>query len=560
MRFLWSRRSVADADPVSDPADGSDERIETDDAPTDPVSNVLKRTDVWFQFRVADLEAEVRELAEAHAKAGQPRHDVRHDEPLPVETVIESRAVEVLRNWADRVRLKIDGAVQTEVEALGHAVSDLREGVAGVATARAELEAGQRELSREHRSTGVAARSAEKEEIVEIESILPRALVVGCLVLLVFADMFANLPVFQELFPTNASIRMALERWEQTALATGEFPWYFGLEHMLRSLLAFPEPAILAFVVVVFFLVLGHKLGASLRRVVALWRSRAFAVRTRWRQAFVPVALCTVGVVLTLSFLYGARARVLPMSQARYEAAETRLGGVREEISALEAAGMEVPASAFERESAAEAETTLRRARLDYAQTISSVNRPILLLNIALVIVAILLGYLGEKGRFSAVPALDREAELRRLRGGVDELRQRFDDRRRAAYDAVRRATIIDARIQALTDARVLKDFEAKRSRIASAIPLFRAENARLRGLDTADILAFQAPPRIDLPSAEDLSLVIQLPRAVETYRAEIAALQESLERHDAAVTRGAELVSDEEVPIDEPQPIGLGI
>src|SRR5690606_9912235 len=195
-RFPWLRRSGADAESIGDP-EGAGERLESDDVPTDPVSNVLKRTDVWFQFRVAELETEARELAEAHAKAGQPRHDLRHDEPLPVETVIESRAVEVLRNWADRVRLKIDGAVQTEVESLGHAVSDLREGVAAVAGARADLESGQRELAREHRTTGVAARSAEKEEIVEIESILPRALVVGCLVLLVFADMFANLPVFQ---------------------------------------------------------------------------------------------------------------------------------------------------------------------------------------------------------------------------------------------------------------------------------------------------------------------------------------------------------------------------
>ena len=42
------------------------------------------------------------------------------------------------------------------------------------------------------------------------------------------------------------------------------------------------------------------------------------------------------------------------------------------------------------------------------------------------------------------------------------------------------------------------------RSRLESIIPLFRGENARTRGLDPANVRAFDDPPVLDLPPVDE--------------------------------------------------------
>lgn len=71
----------------------------------DSVSQILRKTDVWFAYRIHELENQARELAASHASIGQPRHDQEHPGPLEVEVLLAKRGTEIILNWADRIRI-----------------------------------------------------------------------------------------------------------------------------------------------------------------------------------------------------------------------------------------------------------------------------------------------------------------------------------------------------------------------------------------------------------------------------------------------------------------------
>ena len=59
-------------------------------------------------------------------------------------------------------------------------------------------------------------------------------------------------------------------------------------------------------------------------------------------------------------------------------------------------------------------------------------------------------------------------------------------------------------RINHLLESRPARDWQAKQDRLQSVIVQFRGDNARLRGLDTASILAFKQPGTILFPDVDD--------------------------------------------------------
>src|SRR6476620_9267689 len=106
---------------------------------SDPVHNVLKKTEVWFGYKAAAVEKEASELAAAHADKGQPRHDLPRTEPLEMEVLLEQRAREVLSGWVDRVHRQLQGAIAAETEAIGTRLAAARRAVANASSARAVL-------------------------------------------------------------------------------------------------------------------------------------------------------------------------------------------------------------------------------------------------------------------------------------------------------------------------------------------------------------------------------------------------------------------------------------
>jgi hypothetical protein len=78
-----------------------------------------------------------------------------------------------------------------------------------------------------------------------------------------------------------------------------------------------------------------------------------------------------------------------------------------------------------------------------------------------------------------------------------------------------------------------LRDWQAKQDRLQSVILLFRGENARVRGLDTANIVSFATPSRIVFPELNENE---ELRRPTELDR-----LLNELNQVESSFTRVAE-------------------
>jgi hypothetical protein len=510
----------------------------------DPVHNVLKRTEVWFGYKAAAVEKEATELAAAHADKGQPRHDLPRTEPLEMEVLLEQRAREVLSGWVDRVHRQLQGAITAETEAIGNGLAAARRAVANASTARAIL--GPRaplpdrvpalRVVRDTPQAPAAADPGDAElatEEIHVERHLKGIWFWPLMALLMLADFFANHPVFVELFPANRLLDQGFSDWEERMLSDGLSMWH-GFATLAKRALVYPEPSILAGVVVLLLLFLGHTFGGHFRTLVALFRNRrghtSAANAHTFRQSVWSTSLAGVGAVLIVGMLAVARGEVLPaaterLASARTElaAAETALKQVRGE-GASDAVVLEKGADVAK----ARAELRQREERRSYAAAIDRMNYAIVGLNLALVLAAMLVGFLREEKRFSVVPhsvsagAADRER--RRADLGVE-----FGDRRAAAHRALDEVRAGMLRVEHLLAVQLMRDWHGKAERLRGIVSLFRIENARLRGLDVADIAAFRTPVGVTFPEPDAGRLVLERPRALDAYRMECARLQDNL-------------------------------
>jgi hypothetical protein len=96
------------------------------------------------------------------------------------------------------------------------------------------------------------------------------------------------------------------------------------------------------------------------------------------------------------------------------------------------------------------------------------------------------------------------------------------------------------ARAKYLAGTHPLSYAEAKAGRLSAVVPLFRAENARARGVDPESIIAFRQPASLTLPVVPDEPF--QLPIELVAWDEEFKSLRRTL-GHDVA---------------NEPQPIGM--
>lgn len=529
----------------------------------DVVHDVLRRTDVWFAYKLSALEKEARELAESHAEKGQPRHDMERDGPLEMEVLLEQHAREVLSSWAERVKRKMQGAVGMETEKISAATEAAREAVANAAAAKGAMDRQRSLIAQKVAFTAPALEASRnvnsavvegESEVIECERHIATIWFLPLITLLVLADFFANVPVFVELFPADGHVDAAFARWQEGILDLG-LPLWYGVAHLLKKIAVYPEPSILALSVVIFFLFLGHQLGGSVRALVVLWKHRRDTglngIGRNWRQAAWPAALSLLGVGLTLFVLFQARQQVHPMATDRLVSAQADLAVIQGEIASLQSSGSSVSPEVVQQLVQSQDDVADRRAKLDYAEAISGMNVPIALLNGVLIIAAILLGYLRENRSFThrPQPIDDREdrhrrervevqAELSDMNAELDRLRATFLGRREAAHEAMRSVGGGLLRVQHLLEADLFRDWYGKSERLRRAIPLFRTENARLRSLDVEDILAFRQPGEMSLPTLEMLPTSLERPLAYAIIEQDFQGLKKRLDEldHESAV------------------------
>lgn len=473
------------------------------------VHDLLKGLEVSFGIEAGQVEKDAIESARAWAEKGLPRHDMEANGQLEVERMLAHRASRAFTDWARRVRDRFEGAIQSESEQVGsglitleqrllryrYLLDDLRESRAAATQAESEDE----------RRAAEAARAPRRR--VAYASRLGTIPFWFFCTILVLADFVANVPVFNELLPSSPVAAQAIQNIETNAAANpGSYGWTTFWARLGMQL----DATILAFSVVLFLVVLGHFFGASLRTIVALHRARPNVdeelLHRHRHQPTVVAWLSFIGIVTICSVLFLARDRIEEASRARLARAEAAVVAKRQEVSDAQARNdaTQVQQLDVERQTL-EAQIPVLRARHEYAVSIAAINWPILALNLVLALCAALLAYqhqsesleLDATHTAQAPPARERYSKSRTAveeeRGAICALTSEIDTSLK--------------RVLHLSEARPLLRAEGKAERLRGVIPLFRAENARARGMDPRSILAFQAPVPEVIPAIDDSAL-----------------------------------------------------
>ena len=494
------------------------------------VHGITKNVDVWFEYRVHEVRDEALQFAHDWAQAAIPRSDVVYAE-IPPETILARRCSEVMRSWRERLLNRVQDAINQLTGRIGMTLVEYRDGITSLVRTRANVAA----LENDAREK--AASLAQYEGSTEIQSMLKGSWKYLLMAALVFADWVANVPVFYELLPKDAAADQALvellENTEGQALAG-------GLLRMLYRFLHSPEASILALTVVLFLMIFGHKLGESLRELVAFKEADAPTIRTqiaaRRRQSLAPLLFSVVGVGLLVYALYSSRAmlvdstrerlaeenRALVTAEARRDAAFRTAGVSDGDRAALEAA------VANQRVMVSNAEDRVR-----YATTLTRANSAILVLNLVLALSAALIGYLGHKGM---VGGRQQNPELTAMRARIADEHARASEMRLRVQQAESRITDDLSELDRFITSQPLAGWEAKADRLKATVQLFRSENARLRGIDSANIMAFRNPIAIEWPDMAQPHHYTE-PAEVREYREEFARLRAELQAYDRNAT-----------------------
>jgi hypothetical protein len=205
--------------------------------------------------------------------------------------------------------------------------------------------------------------------------------------------------------------------------------------------------------------------------------------------------------VSVLSFMYFSRAQIAETAQSRVRSDSVSL---RQALSDQQAAGSDLARAPAAMQRVKDATRTLQQHFDDaaYAETVQRINNAIVWLNVGLVLAAMTLGFVYKKEDLT-----DRQGEhpsLRPLRAKLQSLEREALNHARAARISMSGAAAQTGRIYHLLESHPLREWQGKQDRLQSVILQFRGENARLRGLDPASVIAFAQPSRILFPEVNE--------------------------------------------------------
>ena len=453
---------------------------------------VTRPLDKWFALEVHRLEKEARESGAEWAQAGLPRSDAPPEGELPPEQALRRRASEIFTQWIQKTTTRVQDAIELNVQRTRQALNDLAFSLEEIRRGRAET------VDIEDRVQSLEAANRGRQSSFGFRSYWHWWWFVPAILLLVAVDWVANVPVFQELLPQDAEVTGA---WQVLAAEAELHGALAGLYRMWYRIALEPEVALLALGVIVFLVVLAHIFGESVRRIVAINErdvpEAGRSVRQYRRQFWIPAAVGLLGGIAVVAFLFLARQEIATFAETRLADVNQEITALDERIGAASAAGdINEVARLSGLRPALEDEQATREERLQYADRIRATNVPIAILNAVLFLTAALLGYLKVRDEVTAadpqdprlVDLMDRKRELR---ASIERHRELVRDTDRDAREAI-------AWAEFLSQSRPFEDWEGRRDRLARVISIFRAENARVRGVDPQNILAFREEARFE--------------------------------------------------------------
>jgi len=458
---------------------------------------VVRPLDRWFAIEVNELEKEARQSAAEWAQAGLPRSDAPAQGELPPEQSLRRRASELFTQWVQKVTTRVQDAIEANVQRSRQALNEIGFSIEEIRRARAEAAQVERWMD------GLEVANRDRQSSFGFRSYWQWWWFVPAILLLVAVDWVANVPVFQELLPQDADVSNA---WQVLAAEAELHGALAGLYRMWYRIALAPEVALLALGVIVFLVVLAHIFGESVRRVVAVREQdvpeAGRSVRQYRRQFWIPAGMGLLGGAAVVIFLFLARQEIATFAETRLRFVTEQIADLDEQVAgATEAGDMNEVARLSALRPALEDEQRTREERRDYAERIRATNVPIAILNGVLFLTAALLGYLKVRDEVTASDPQDpRMVDLRQRRR---ELREVVERQRERIRDADREAREGVAWAEFLSQSKPFEDWEGRRDRLARVTPMFRAENARLRGIDPQNIASFRTESRFEVPVPE---------------------------------------------------------
>jgi hypothetical protein len=345
--------------------------------------------------------------------------------------------------------------------------------------------------------------------------------------MLVVVEFVANQPVFRIIFPLSRLVEATAKDQIELAAAAG---LWAGLKLAAVELLMHVEASLLALVVVVLLVVLAEQFGVALRALTALRAGdhpfAAASIRALHRQKWWMTGFTAVGAILIVVFLATSRGNAATVVQERVRETERAYGEATREVQVIEAVGesqQDRLAGARDKQSQLFDEVQQKKDQLAFAKTVKQNNPAIVLLNIALVCGAIVLGFLSDKRDITEVQG--EHPDLAALRAKCLACKARVRQYTDEAREHVRVGEGAVSRVNSLLRAKPLATLEAKRARLFGMIPKFRSENARQRGIDPSHILAFQQPVVINLVDVSEF-VTLTTPETFEGAQQELNRLR----------------------------------
>jgi preprotein translocase subunit SecG len=461
------------------------------------VHAITKKTDYWFNRELYQLEEEAKKLAADWAEKGLPRHDVARTGVFEPEQVLGMKSLELFRQWHRRVRVKMQDHIQNASASLNKLIGE----------SRAEVNALDA-TSNERKNTRTQIESfrqfKEPDGVrVGYDRILKNSWGFWIFAaILTVAEFTANFPVFRLLLPMNSTlVTLAATLGE----AAESHTWLAGPLVLLQDILLHFEAFLVALIAVVILVFLGKTAGASARAIVSFSESEApmaaTTIRAHRRQHTFVFVAGVLGIASVLSFMYFARAQIAETAQSRVRSDSVSL---RQALSDQQAAGTDLAKAPAATQRVKDATRTLQQHLDDsaYAQTVQRINNAIVWLNIGLVLAAMTLGFVYKREDLT-----DRQGEhpaLKPLRKRMLALEREALGHAHAARIAMSNAATEAGRINHLLESHPLREWQAKQDRLQGIIPLFRGENARVRGLDPMNVFAFNQPGTIVFPEVNE--------------------------------------------------------
>jgi hypothetical protein len=486
---------------------------------------VIKSTDVWFNYQLSLLEKAAVSEAVASATAGIPRQDAPSEGELEIEKVLKARAAELFQEWIVRVKRKVQDSVQAACAEAGDKIVQYRHTVAQLERSTVEINVTESSIRDRVESLH------NQQKTFGAPSLLNKWHYRGILALLVLIDWIANVPIFTELLPAEFGSRLI---WQQLALAAQKSGTLGGVKMVWERLLFHFDVSIFALGVVAFLMLMAHFAGEAFRRWLVFNPEDepllGPVLNAQRRQTYAPFVVGCLGIVLAISFLYFSRGKLI-------DATQTGITQAQHEVEEAEKKVIEAKSPHGELSKVPELQQQLNevknkrddwRERDRFAKDIGMMNRPILLLNIVLALTALTAAYCAAKPEVTEGKLVD--PIIPELRSKLASLRLDVVNQRDGLRKLDSNIQISISRAKYLASTRPFAEWEARAQRLNAVVPQFRALNARVRGVDSGSIIAFRQPSLIVFPAIPNEPF--QLPAELATLEEEFKKLRFELQQH----------------------------